>query len=118
MLDVPSERPPDFDLAGFWKASTTAFMNSRRPLSVTVRMEPKASETLKQWCPEVVVIGPSSPVDPWVTLRITFDDEDQAAFMVLGFGPRIEVVAPANLRRRVDDDLAATVSRRTATLTT
>jgi predicted DNA-binding transcriptional regulator YafY len=43
---------------------------------------------------------------------VAFDDEDQAAFMVLGFGPRIEVVSPASLRQRVDHDLAATLSRR------
>ncbi len=116
VLEAACERPKDFDLATYWKASTTAFMASRRRLSVTVRMEPNAADALKQWCPEIVVIGPSSPVDPWVTLRLAFDDEDQAAFMVLGFGPRIEVVSPASLRDRVDNDLAAAVNRRRATL--
>ncbi|HUE86364.1 MAG TPA: WYL domain-containing protein [Vicinamibacterales bacterium] len=112
VLEAACERPPDFDLAAYWKASTTAFMESRRRLSVTVRMDPNAAESLEQWCPEAVVIGPSSPADPWVTVRLAFDDEDQAAFMVLGFGPRIDVVAPASLRRRVDEDIASAVSRR------
>jgi predicted DNA-binding transcriptional regulator YafY len=118
MLETACDRPPDFDLAAYWKASTTAFMASRRRLSVTVRMEPHAAESLKQWCPDVVVIGPSSPVDPWVTLRLSFDDQEQAAFMVLGFGSRIDVVAPAGLRQRVDDELTAAVTRRTPMLTT
>ena len=118
VLEAACERPPGFDLAAYWKASTTAFLESRRRLSVTLRMEPTAAESLKQWCYEVVVVGPSSPADSWVTLRLAFDDEDQAAFMVLGFGPRVEVVAPASLRRRVHDDLVAAVSRQTPMLTT
>jgi predicted DNA-binding transcriptional regulator YafY len=66
----------------------------------------------------IVPIGPSSPVDSWLTLRMVFDDEDQAAFMVLGFGPRIEVVSPRSLRDRVNNDLVAAVNRRGATLAT
>jgi predicted DNA-binding transcriptional regulator YafY len=112
VLETACERPRDFDLAAYWKASTTAFMAARRRLSVTVRMEPNAAETLKHWHPELVIIGPSSPADPWVTLRLAFDDEEQAAFMVLGFGPRIDVVSPASLRQRIDGDLTASVNRR------
>lgn len=112
VLESPCTRPPDFDLATYWKASTTAFMASRRRLRVTVRMEPNAAETLKHWCPDLVAIGPSSPADPWVTLRLAFDDDDQAAFMVLGFGSRIEVVSPESLRQRVDSELAALLNRR------
>jgi predicted DNA-binding transcriptional regulator YafY len=112
VLEAACDRPSDFDLAAYWKASTTAFMASRRRLNVTVRMDPNAADSLKQWCPEIVVMGPSSPTDPWVTLRIAFDDEDQAAFMILGFGPRIDVVSPASVRQRVDGDLAAAVIRR------
>jgi predicted DNA-binding transcriptional regulator YafY len=118
VLEAACERPADFDLAAYWRAATTAFMASRRRLSATVRMEPGAAESLTQWCPDVVTIGPSSPADPWLTLRVAFDDEDQAAFMVLGFGPRIEVVSPASLRQRVDRDLAATLSRRGPMLVT
>jgi predicted DNA-binding transcriptional regulator YafY len=113
VLEAGCERPPDFDLAAYWKASTTAFIAARRRLSVTVRMEPHAADSLKQWCPDIVVVGPSSPADPWVTLRMAFDDEDQAAFMILGFGPRIEVVSPVSLRHRVDNDLVAAFNRRT-----
>jgi len=118
VLEAACERPPDFDLAAYWKASTTAFMAARRRLSVTVRIEPNAADSLKQWCPEIMVIGPSSPADPWVTLRMAFDDEDQAAFMILGFGPRIDVVSPASLRERVDNDLAAAVNRRKLVVST
>jgi predicted DNA-binding transcriptional regulator YafY len=111
-LESACERPPDFDLAAYWKASTTAFIAARRRLSVTVRMEPNAAASLEQWCPDVVKLGPSAPTDPWVTVRMAFDDEDQAAFMILGFGARIEVVSPASLRQRVDRDLVAAVTRR------
>ena len=45
-------------------------------------------------------------------LRLAFDDEDQAAFMVLSFSPRIDVRSPASIRDRIDNDLAAALNRR------
>lgn len=52
----------------------------------------------------------------WVTVRIPFDDEEQALFVALGFGPRAEVIEPAGLRERVEREIAAmserTVERR------
>jgi predicted DNA-binding transcriptional regulator YafY len=112
VLESPCERPPDFDLAAHWKASTAAFMESRRQLKVTLRMEPSAAGKLKDWFLPVVVLGPSSRADRWVTLQARFDDEEQATFTVLGFGARVEVLAPLTLRERVDSELTATLDRR------
>jgi predicted DNA-binding transcriptional regulator YafY len=111
LLDAACERPADFDLASYWKASTTQFLESRRRLTITVRMEPAAADLLKQWCRAATILGPSSPADPWVTLKMDFDDEDQAAFTVLGFGPRIEVIAPTTLRHRIARDIATMAAR-------
>lgn len=47
----------------------------------------------------------------WITLRIQFDDEDHACFVVLGHGPRAEVIEPASLRDRVTADMAAALLR-------
>jgi predicted DNA-binding transcriptional regulator YafY len=55
----------------------------------------------------------SSP-DGWVTLRVHFEDEDQALFVVLGFGPRVDVVDPESLRLRVETEVAATSARRSS----
>jgi len=47
----------------------------------------------------------------WVTLQVQFDDEAQASFVVLGLGPRVDVLEPESLRARVAADHAAAVER-------
>ena len=54
---------------------------------------------------------PAPDANGWITLRVHFEDEDQARFIVLGFGPRVDVVEPASLQRVVAADLAAMVER-------
>jgi predicted DNA-binding transcriptional regulator YafY len=111
-LDVMCERPVDFDLATYWKTSTTEFLESRRRLCVTVRVEPQAAELLRQWCRPARIVTPTVPdAAGWTTLELDFEDEDQAAFMVLGFGPRIEVVAPDSLHDRIVRDIATAFER-------
>lgn len=112
VLDTPCERPPDFELATHWKTSTIQFMESRRKLTVTIRMARDAAERLTAWFHPVTVLGPSSATDPWLTLQTKFEDEEQAAFIVLGFGARAEVVAPDSLRQRIDQEFAAVLDRR------
>jgi predicted DNA-binding transcriptional regulator YafY len=36
-----------------------------------------------------------------VTVEVQFDDEAQACFVVLGLGPKVDVIAPTSLRARV-----------------
>ena len=75
-------------------------------------MDPDAAELIKNWYRPSTLLGPSSPADRWVTMKLDFEDEDQAAFMVLGFGPRIEVLAPVTLQQRIERDIALMFSRR------
>ena len=49
--------------------------------------------------------------DGWVTLRVQFDDEEGAYFVVLGLGPGMDVIGPASLQARVQAAVAATVER-------
>jgi predicted DNA-binding transcriptional regulator YafY len=46
-----------------------------------------------------------------VTLRVHFEDEEQARFVILGFGARAEVVVPESLRERVTSELSAAIKR-------
>ncbi|HYS54419.1 MAG TPA: WYL domain-containing protein [Thermoanaerobaculia bacterium] len=111
MLDIPAQRPPHFDLAVYWKSSTEKFRESRRQFSVTVRLEPRAAEEFMRWRTAKPV--PSDAPDPegWVTLRVEFDDEEHACFMVQGLGARAEIVEPATLRERVLASAAAVIAR-------
>jgi predicted DNA-binding transcriptional regulator YafY len=111
VLEADCERPADFDLAAYWRASTAQFMESQRNLKITLRLEPSAADQLKHWCRHTTVLGPTSPADPWITMQMDFDTEDQAAFMVLGFGPRAEVLAPTSFKQRIDRDIQQMAAR-------
>lgn len=45
--------------------------------------------------------------DDRITLNVDFDGENHATFVVLGLGPRVEVIAPPALRARVAAEIAA-----------
>ena len=98
LLDIPVERPADFDLASYWKTSTERFRESRRQYGVTVRVEPQAAEEFMRW-------RMAKPLETdergWITLRVDFDNEDHAAFFLQGLGPRAEVLDPESMRARI-----------------
>lgn len=112
LLDAPSVRPPDFDLAAHWKSATAQFLETRRRYDATLRLEPRAADRVKAWriaSPVQTAEDPDS--NGWVTLRVQFEDEEQARFVALGFGPNVEVVEPASLRERVAADVDALIAR-------
>ena len=116
LLETASARPLNFDLATYWKSSTAQFMESRTRYRATLRLEPRAADKVKAWrmlAPADAEQGPDA--DGWSTIRLQFEDEEQACFVALGFGPGAEVVEPESLRRRVADDLDKMLARRTET---
>ena len=102
ILDDGCARPADFDLATHWKQSTTTYQDSLPRYDVTLRVEPRAAEWLKHWR-SAWLAEPMSAPDPdgWITCRVQFDCEDEACYIVLGFGRRAEVLAPLSLRDRI-----------------
>lgn len=105
VLDQPSERPADFDLADYWRASTEELLKSRPRYEATLRLDEVAAAKLRTW--RAASLGSELCEAGWVTMRVQFDDEEQARFVALGFGPRAEVIEPESLRERVASDLAA-----------
>jgi predicted DNA-binding transcriptional regulator YafY len=106
LLELPVERPSDFDLAAHWKSSTEKFRESRR-YSVTVRLEPRLAEDFMSWRAAKLI----ERAEEWVTLQAEFEDEEQACFAMLGMGARAEVIAPDALRERVKVGAAAVLAR-------
>lgn len=53
--------------------------------------------------------GPDA--EGWITMKVRFDDEDQALFLVLAQGARVDVVEPLSLRARVAMELGAATER-------
>lgn len=108
LIDAPCVRPPDFDLAEYWKSSTMHFMETRGRYSATLRLDPRAAVRVKSWRMWAPAeSGSDADADGWVTLRLRFEDEEQARFVALGFGPRAQVIEPDSLRQLVNRDVVA-----------
>jgi predicted DNA-binding transcriptional regulator YafY len=102
VLEQPSQRPADFDLADYWKSSTKQFQDGWKQCVATLRLEPRAAGWMKEWhmvSPTAAVQVPDA--DGWIALTVHFDHEEEARFVVLGLGSRVEVIEPASLRDRV-----------------
>jgi len=54
----------------------------------------------------------ATDAEGWVTLTVQFDHEDEACFVVLGLGSRVEVIGPVSLRGRVAAEVEKLIERR------
>lgn len=110
VLDDPCERPTAFDLAAYWQASTKRFQDGWRRHIAILRVEPQTAEWMRMW---QTASSPQNAPDPdgWVTLHLQFDHENEACFMVLGLGSRVEVIEPESLRDRVVTEARKLVDR-------
>jgi predicted DNA-binding transcriptional regulator YafY len=98
------ERPADFDLPAWWKAELARFEEGLRPGIAGLRASPQGLKRLAElgaFAAEAV--GAASPPDGegWSRLDLPIETIDQAALLLLGIGPEIEVVAPPELRERL-----------------
>ena len=112
LLDETVERPADFDLAAYWKAATDELRKGREKFEATLRLEPGAASSFQRWRTTSTRPASREPgSEGWVTVQAQFDDEEQACFVILGLGPRVDVIEPASLRLRVAADHAAAIAR-------
>lgn len=110
--DTPCKRPANFDLAAYWKLSTEEFARQWKGFGVTLRLDPKAASHMKTWRTHAPAteVAPAD-ADGWTTLRVEFSCPDEALFVVMGFGPRAEIVEPETLREKVGEQLAILLER-------
>jgi predicted DNA-binding transcriptional regulator YafY len=112
LLDEPSARPADFDLAAHWRSSTEAFQDGWPRYVATLRLEPRSAKWFRMWrITYPAQVREAEDASGRITLRVEFDHEDEACFVVLGLGPRVDVIEPAGLRDRVAAEAAAVVER-------
>ena len=109
LLGSPCERPPNFDLEAHWRSATENFLKNSPRFEVTLCLHPDAAREIQAWRMAVQLAqDQQDPVrEGWSTLQVQFEDEHQAIFVVLGFGAKVEVLAPAGLRERVTRNLAS-----------
>ena len=102
LLEVPSERPADFDLAAHWKSSTREYRERRTRYDAILRVDHKTADEMKMWH----IATPIGTDGDLVTMRVHFESEDHALFVILGFGSRVETLEPPELRERVSVEIS------------
>ena len=110
LLDQRSERPADFDLAKYWRSSAQRFREGWPRFDTVLRLHPDSAKQMKRWH-MATEDGCGADAEGWVTMNVRFDDEDQALFLVLAQGARVDVVEPLSLRARVAMELGAATER-------
>jgi predicted DNA-binding transcriptional regulator YafY len=102
-LAATFKRPSGFDLAKQWKKSISEFEAQRRRYEVTLILSPDAVESMTRWCVVTPVRArlPKGTPEGWKAMRIEFESEEQALFVVLGMGIRARVIEPEALFDRV-----------------
>jgi len=104
------ERPPKFDLAGYWSRTTAELASRRTRFCVVLALAPAAAQMLSPRCPTSPVELPegAGPVpDGWLTVRAEFDDESFARFVVMGLGARAQAIEPVEFRRSIQEEARA-----------
>jgi predicted DNA-binding transcriptional regulator YafY len=106
------ERPANFKLASYWETSTKQLQEQRKHFDAIVSVDPQAAQSLRGWCVTAPIAGkPPKPVRKgWLTLKVRFEEEEQARFIILGFGARAHVLEPSSLRERILAEAAATLN--------
>lgn len=102
MTEQPCVRPTDFNLAEYWKQSSTHFVANLPTYPVMVRVGPEVLEQVYH-AGRYARIDAIEPVDAdgWTRLRLLFEHEDAACGYLLSFGTRVEIIEPLELRRKV-----------------
>lgn len=99
---------PDFDLSRYWEEARTR-MEARRPFPVVVRVDPEcAGELLER---PLTLLRIDHGADGAVEAEIDLESLGHAVSFVLGFGPCLEVLAPAALRAAVAETAEALAGR-------
>ena len=102
ILDEPSDRPADFDLASFWDRWSAEFTTSRPRLPVRLRASPQALAAFGEIFGDDArpVLDAAEPPDElgWQTVTLSFEHELAAAHRLAGFGGRVEVLSPLSVR--------------------
>ncbi len=99
--DMAFARPKGFELASWWTHSNREFEKRLRPSKAELRVSPLGLQRLRllgTFAAEAVAKADTPDEEGWVRLFLPIETIEQAAPMLLGVGPEIEVIAPDELR--------------------
>jgi predicted DNA-binding transcriptional regulator YafY len=111
ILDEPSARPADFDLAVYWERSAVEFREKLPRYYATFLASPEVMRWVRYrgWRLEE-----ETPMGDCVQVRIRFDVEAEAVQFALSFGGDVEVVEPLELREKVLAGALAILKKKTS----
>ncbi len=99
------ERPPGFDLAGYWTESSAAYEREVARQEVSVRVAPERIGLLEEYVGRDAVARaqrlPGPDPDGWERLRLRIAWPSEVAGRLVGMGPSLEVIDPPEVRERV-----------------
>jgi len=100
--EEPCERPAGFDLAAFWAESVARFKSHAPSFHATFRAHKSVLHLLPYAgrFSRVESLG-EADADGWASVHMRFQFEEDAAALALGFGTKVEVVEPEDLRERI-----------------
>jgi predicted DNA-binding transcriptional regulator YafY len=107
-LTVRFERPRDFDLAAYWRASTERLRASKQRYVAMMAMGEAGATEMAPWVTmrrDAEAEGRGLLVG-WATYAVEFDSEYAAKFVALGMGTRARVLGPEGLRRAVEIEVS------------
>jgi hypothetical protein len=109
VLALGFRRPARFDLAAHWKRSTAAFKEQQQRMTATLALSPDAVRTLESWWPMRPSAGrPAGQPLPegFAVFDVDFESLGQAKFVALGLGAGAKALAPGELIRAVQAEIA------------
>ena len=115
LTDGRFERPPEFDLAGFWSEAIAAYEQTLPIYPVTLRVAPGRVTTLAEMVgePAMKTAERLDGTDPegWVQIRLRLESERFAPYQLLALGSAVEVLDPPELRDRVIEAARSVLER-------
>ncbi len=102
--------PAAFDLASYWQAYKTEFLDRLYQAEATVRLSPDALAKLSG--PETEAVARTGTVEPdgWTRATLPVESTEYALRQYLALGPGIEVLGPPDLRSQLAAAVHATAA--------
>ncbi len=104
VLATTFERPADFDLPKWWSASLVRFEADLRPATAMIAATALGLERLaKLGAYAKTAVAQAEPPDAngWARVTLPIETTEQAVLALLGIGPEVIVLEPADLRARL-----------------
>jgi predicted DNA-binding transcriptional regulator YafY len=103
-LEDSFKPPQDFDLPAWWVQALSAFEVRLRPGQARLRASAIGLKRLRQlgaFAAEAVARAGAADAAGWCTLDLPLESISAAAPQLLGIGPELEVIEPAELRAEI-----------------